>query len=59
MKEPKKISMSNKPIKEIKKYNLSSIYDITMKDDVWINTNENNRKNNSQSIQELESDKTN
>jgi threonine dehydratase len=61
MKEPTKIKLTDNP--ENKNVKLTPLpsnrhYDIEMSDDIWIK-NENNKQNNSQSIQQLESDKTN
>jgi threonine dehydratase len=61
MKEPTKIKLTDNP--ENKKVKLTPLpstqyYDVEMSDDVWIK-NEDNKQNNSQSIQQLESDKTN
>ena len=61
MKEPTKIKLTDNPEnKNVKLTPLPSntYYDIEMTDDVWIK-NENNQQNNSQSIQQLESNKTN
>lgn len=62
MKEPKKIPLTDSPrIQEPKKIPLTTPnqYDIDMSDDVWIKNNENNKQNDSTSIQQLESDETN
>jgi hypothetical protein len=61
MKEPTKIKLTDNP--ENKNVKLTPLpsnrhYDIEMLDDVWIK-NEDNKQNNSQSIQQLESDETN
>jgi len=61
MKEPIKIKLTDNPEnKNVKLTPLPSntYYDIEMSDDIWIK-NENNQQNNSQSIQQLESNKTN
>lgn len=61
MKEPKKIPLTDNPRnKEPQKIPLTTPcnYDIEMTDDIWIK-NENNKQNNQNSIQELESDETN
>jgi threonine dehydratase len=61
MKEPTKIKLTDNPKnKSVKLTPLPSTqhYDIEMSNDIWIK-NENNQQNNSQSIQQLESDKTN
>jgi hypothetical protein len=61
MKEPQKIPLTDNPkTKEPRKIPLTSDrdYDIDMIDDIWTK-NENNQQNNSQSIQQLESDATN
>ena len=61
MKEPTKIKLTDNPEnKNVKLTPLLSIeyYDVEMSDDIWIK-NEDNKQNNSQSIQQLESDKTN
>jgi hypothetical protein len=61
MKEPTKIKLTDNPEnKKVKLIPLPSMqyYDIEMSDDIWIK-NENNQQNNSQSIQQLESNKTN
>ena len=66
MKEPKRIKLNDTPsAKDVKKIRLTSNYDLTMKDDIYIRpdndsiykpiNNENNKQNNSQSISELES----
>jgi len=60
MKEPRLIKLTDNP--ENKKVKLTPLpsdtqYDIEMNDDIWIKekNNEDNRKNNSQSISELDS----
>ena len=61
MKEPTKIKLTDNPEnKNVKLTPLPSTeyYDVEMSDDIWIK-NEDNKQNNSQSIQQLESDKTN
>ncbi len=61
MKEPKRIPLTDNPRnKEPEKLPLTtpSQYDIEMVDDIWIK-NENHTKDNTTSIQQLESDKTN
>jgi hypothetical protein len=61
MKEPIKIKLTDNPLnKNVKATPLPSTiqYDIEMENDVWIK-NEDNQQNNSQSIQQLESDQTN
>jgi hypothetical protein len=61
MKEPTKIKLTDNPEnKNVKLTPLPSTkyYDIEMSDDIWIK-NEDNKQNNSQSIQQLESDETN
>jgi hypothetical protein len=61
MKEPQRIPLTNHPkTKEPQRIPLTSDrhYDIDMSDDLWIK-NEDNKQNNSQSIQQLESDSTN
>jgi len=61
MKEPTKIKLTDNPKnKSVKLTPLTSTqhYDIEMSNDIWIK-NENNQQNNSQSIQQLESDETN
>jgi hypothetical protein len=75
MKEPTKIRLTEtpSPSKEVKKIPLPSInpnkYDLDMIDDVYIKAdndsiyipiqNENNKQNNSESVQQLESDEIN
>ena len=61
MREPIKIKLTDNPEnKNVKLTPLLSIeyYDVEMSDDIWIK-NEDNKQNNSQSIQHLESDETN
>jgi len=61
MKEPQRIPLTDNPkIKEPQKIPLTSDrhYDIDMSDDLWTK-NENNQQNNSQSVQQLESDSIN
>jgi hypothetical protein len=61
MKEPTKIKLTDNPKnKSVKLIPLPSTqdYDSEMSDNIWIK-NEDNKQNNSQSIQQLESDKTN
>jgi hypothetical protein len=61
MKEPTKIKLTDNPKnKSVKLIPLPSTqhYDIEMPDDSWIK-NEDNKQNNSQSIQQLESNKIN
>jgi hypothetical protein len=58
MKEPKKIPLTDNPRnKEPEKLPLTTPnpYDIDMVDDIWVK-NENNKQNNTTSIQQLESD---
>jgi hypothetical protein len=61
MKEPTKIKLTDNPKnKSVKLIPLASTqdYDVEMSDNIWIK-NEDNKQNNSQSIQQLESDKIN
>jgi hypothetical protein len=61
MKEPTKIKLTDNPKnKSVKLIPLPSTqdYDVEMSNNIWIK-NEDNKQNNSQSIQQLESDKIN
>ena len=61
MKEPTRIKLTDNPKnKSVKLIPLPSMknYDIDISNDSWIK-NEDNKQNNSQSIQQLESDKIN